>query len=413
MASTTLSADRGSTIRGIHVLSVTTVDVTMEKLVGGLLRALREEGYAVEGACADGPYAEGLRAEGFRMYPIAFTRRVVSFRHPIAFAQLVSLIRRRRYHVVHVHTPVAQVLGRIAARLTGVPLVIYTSHGFQFHESRPRWAQWAIRRVERWLGRWATDLLFAQSSEDAQAAVGMGFMPPERVIWIGNGVDIARYGPTPTTPIRRQALGLRDADCVVGFIGRVVREKGVLELMDAMARVHAVVPDARLVVIGDTLASDDEAGVKAGIRLKIAQYGMDAAVIFAGFRDDVPALLPLLDVFVLPSWREGMPRTIIEAMASGLPVVATDIRGCREEVVDGETGLLVPPRDAAALAEALIRLLTDRALARRMGAAGRQRAVNLYDERLVIDRQLQAYRVMLQGLGVTLPMRPAAISAAE
>jgi glycosyltransferase involved in cell wall biosynthesis len=397
----------------VRVLSVTTIDLTMGKLLAGLLAALRAEGYRIEGACADGPYAARLRAEGFVIHPIAFTRRVVSVRHPVAFAQLLRVMRRGRYHIVHVHTPIAQVLGRIAARLAGVPLIIYTSHGFQFHQSRPRWMRWAILQMERWLGRWATDLLFTQSAEDAQTATDLHIVPADRVVWIGNGVEVERFGPDRVLTTGRAALGLRERDRVIGFVGRVVREKGVVELIEAMAQVRAAVPEARLLIIGDTLASDTDAAAKAAIRHRIALHGLEHAVIFTGFRDDVAAMLPLLDIFVLPSWREGMPRTILEAMASGLPVVATNIRGCREEVIDGETGLLVPPRDPATLADALIRLLSQPTLARQLGTAGRRRAFEVYDERLVIARQLQAYRAGLQTRGVTPPLPRQPVAAAE
>ncbi|HEY3248027.1 MAG TPA: glycosyltransferase family 4 protein [bacterium] len=382
-----------------RVLTVATVDVSVAKFLRGFIEAQQEAGYAAEAACADGPYAAAMRADGLRVHTIPFTRRLLSWRHPVALVHLLRLLRRRRFDVVHVHNPVAQVLGRIAARLAGVPVIIYTSHGFQFHESRPPLARWAILQLERLLGRYATTELFTQSIEDAHTAVEQGIMPADRVVWIGNGVDLESFA-RPMDALRvRAGLGMSARDRVVGFVGRLVREKGIVELIEAMAAVRRAVPAVRLLVVGDTLASDRDSGAKAIVAAAIDRAGLSDAVVFAGFRDDIAELLSAMDVFTLPSWREGMPRSIIEAMASGLPVVATDIRGCREEVVAEQTGLLVPVKDAAALADALIRLLSEPALAARMGREGRRRAVEMFDERVVYARQLAVYEKLLAASG--------------
>ncbi len=162
---------------------------------------------------------------------------------------------------------------------------------------------------------------------------------------------------------------------------RVVREKGVFELVQASRRVIDWVPSARFVLIGD---GPDLDGVKQLAR----EIGVESAWDFAGYRHDVRSLLARATLFVLPSWREGMPRSVIEAMAMGKPVVATDIRGCREEVVDGVTGLLVSVQDPTGLADAVVRIVSDDTLAARMGRAGRRRARDLYDERKVTRHQV-------------------------
>ena len=181
----------------------------------------------------------------------------------------------------------------------------------------------------------------------------------------------------------RAALDTDGDAVVVVVIGRLDAEKGYPELLAAAARI-----DAHLWVIGERLPSDHAGSVDAAFAAAEDDPALAPRLRVLGARDDVPDLLAAADMFVLPSHREGMPRSIIEAMMSGLPVVATDIRGSREEVVDGETGLLVPVGDVAALAAALGRLAGDADLRRRMGAAGAARARALYDERKVIARQL-------------------------
>jgi len=163
-----------------------------------------------------------------------------------------------------------------------------------------------------------------------------------------------------------------------------VAEKGYRELFAAMREC-----DATLWVVGERLKSDRASPLDHALDAIASDPKLARRIRFLGYRDDVPRLMRAADVFVLPSYREGMPRSIIEAMLSALPVVATDIRGAREEVVAGETGALVPVGDAPALAEALARLIADPALRARQGAAGRARALSLYDERKVIERQLK------------------------
>ena len=395
-----------------RVLMLATVDVTIAKLLMPLLEALRAAGYHVEAASADGPDARWVRTQGIPVHVIPFTRRVLAASHLSALLALRRLMHTRRYDVVHVHTPVAQVLGRMAARWSHVPVVIYTSHGYQFHESRRRPARWAILTLERWLGRWATDFIFTQSQEDAATTVSAGIVPSDRVQWIGNGVDISRFAPASRSGALRADLGLDPQDRAIGFVGRIVREKGILDLAQAMISVRSRIPRAKLIIVGDTLASDADPLAKTRLQEIIARGGLARDVIFAGYRQDIPHILAHLDLFVLPSWREGMPRTVLEAMACGLPVVATDIRGCREEVAAGETGVLVPPHDPAALAEAIVQVLRDPDRARAMGTKGRARAVDLFDERLVIERQLRVYRRLLADKGLALAAPPAGEPAA-
>src|SRR5688500_2377633 len=231
--SSTQIKSRREGARSLRVLTLTTVDITLGKLLLPLIHALRDEGFVSECASANGSYAEELRAEGFEVHSLPFKRKVMTLSHIAAFIRLYRLMRRRRYDVVHVHTPFAQVIGRIAARLAGVPVVLYTSHGFQFHDSRSPWARAMIIGIERLLGRW-TDLIFTQSKEDAETAVRIGIAPGDRVLWIGNGIQLDRFKPKSAEVSVRGEFDLEPDHKVVGFIGRIVREKGVVELIEAM-----------------------------------------------------------------------------------------------------------------------------------------------------------------------------------
>ena len=171
------------------------------------------------------------------------------------------------------------------------------------------------------------------------------------------------------------------------MIGRQVEEKGILELLDAARVLVGKYDDISFIIVGDRLNSDHAEGVEAAINQTKAELG--GKMILTGMRSDIPQLLSAMDVFTLPSWREGMPRTIIEAMMMGLPVVATNIRGSREEVVNDETGLLVPLRNARALIKAIGALYQDRENCIVMGRTGRNRALELYDEQKVVEKQIE------------------------
>jgi len=379
------------------ILQVCAVDFTARRFLLPLMRAQRQAGFDVHLACAPGPDLPRVTQEGFPAHPVPFERSMNLWAHARAYGRLARVLSRRRFTIVHAHTPIASVLARLAARRAGVPLVLYTAHGFYFHEGmRP-----AVRRAHIWLERFAqrrADFLFTQSREDLEDAVREGIAPRERALAIGNGVDLALFEPGIYPPevlaAARCELNLADAAPLIAIIGRLVREKGYFEFLEALAALRAECPALGVLVIGDALSSDHDNSA-AAIRARAAALGLAEAVRFVGLRNDVPRLLALSDIFCLPSWREGMPRSIIEAMASGLPVVATRIRGCREEVVEGRTGLLVPVRDAHALAAALLTLARDDALRRGMGEAGRRRARENYEEKTVIERQMSCLRRLM------------------
>lgn len=345
---------------------------------------MREAGHEVIGVCADGALANKVRAEGFRVENVSIARSYDLARHARTAKALKDLFRRERFDLVHVHTPVAAMVGRYAAWRAGVPNVVYTAHGFYFHEHMPFPLRAAHAGLE-WLGGRVTDMLLTQAEEDAETARRLGLCRGGRIHAIGNGVDVTRFGPADPAARARLRAQLRTPDdaVVIAMIGRLVAEKGYVELFEAMRG-----NDAILWVVGDRLKSDHASSIDATIDEVKRDLSLGPRIRFLGYRQDVPNILGASDIFTLPSHREGMPRSIIEAMMSGLPVVATDIRGAREEVIEGETGFLVPVRHPTTLGAALARLAADPSLRARMGAAGRARALELYDEIKVVRRQL-------------------------
>jgi glycosyltransferase involved in cell wall biosynthesis len=363
----------------MKVLEITNVDFSLRHFLLPLMRAIRARGHEVVGACAEGPLLESVRAEGFRIIPVPFERRLSPWAHLRAFLALVAMMRAEKPDLVHAHMPISAFLARLAARVAGVPRIAYTCHGFLFNQQ----GSWLRRKAGLLMERIAgptTDVFLTVSESEAEDARRLHISP--HAVAIGNGRDPAVFHPDPAARARvRAELGATSDAVVVVAVSRLVATKGYGELAGAMR----LVPEAELWVVGDRLESDRGDDMAAMLR----GAGLGERLRLLGYRTDVAAVLAASDIFALPSYYEGLPMSVIEAMLTGLPVVATDIRGPREQVVPDITGLLVPPREAVPLAEALGRLADDAGLRASMGEAGRVRAVELYDETKVLTRTLQ------------------------
>jgi glycosyltransferase involved in cell wall biosynthesis len=374
----------------VRVCQLCAVDFTLEHFLLPLIDGMQAQHWQVCAVCSDGPAVASLRARGYLIKTVPISRSLNPLAALTALVRLIRLFRRERFDLLHVHTPVAALIGRLAAWITGIPLVVYTAHGFYFHEGMPSWKYRLFVGLERMAGH-CTDLLFTQSKEDARTAVMEGIMPEDRVLAIGNGVSLARFNPDGHDPAAiRASLGIPVDACVIGLIGRQVREKGVVEFLQASWQVADKYPQVWILLIGGRLASDHAPGVSDAFQAARALLG--ERLVAPGLRTDIPEMLAAMDLFCLPSWREGMPRTIIEAMLMARPVVATDIRGSREEVVHEETGLLVPVKSADLLAGAIERMVQNPAWAKSLGEAGRHRATGLYDEAKVVALQIERIR---------------------
>ncbi len=382
-------------VRKIKILQITAIATTVKHLLLPLIERLKNEGHKVQTVCSDGQYVTELREEGYSITTININRKIAIFSNLKSLFSIYTFIKKKRFDIVHVHTPVASLLGRIAAKLAGVPVVIYTAHGFYFHENMAGWKRHIVVWLEKIIGRLFTDMLLTQSAEDKQTAIKKKIITKNRIEWIGNGVDINRFVAAEGDNNLKNSLGMSNRDRVIGFTGRIVREKGIEELILAFIRVKQAIPDVKLMIIGDTLKSDRDRRIKQNIKQLIDINKLGDKIIFTGFREEINRFYNIMDVFVLPSWREGMPRSILEAMASAKPVVATNIRGCREEVIDGVTGRLVPVKNEKILAKAIKEILLNKESADRMGGAGRRSVEEKFDENMVLERQLRIYRQLI------------------
>ena len=374
-----------------RLVHLCTTDVSLDWLLGPQLRAFAAAGFEVIGMSAAGPHVANLEAMGIRHVAVpSFTRSSDTLQDLKAFAQLVSLLREVKPDILHTHNPKPGVLGRIAGRLARVPLVVNTQHGL-YAQPSDRWQRrlpvYVAERVAAAFGH----LELVQNPEDVDTLVHRLRIPARRVRLLGNGIDLSRFDPSArrdhARAERRSSWGVGDDDVVVGVVGRLVREKGIVELFEAAHRLRTSHPRVRFVIVGPTDEGKADAIDNASVERAVAD-----GVVFTGARTDMPECYSAFDVFLTASWREGFPRSAMEAAAMGLPTVATDIRGNRQVIDDGVTGVLVAVRDASALSAAVADLADDAERRRAMGTAAQARAVEHFDQQRVIDISLAAYR---------------------
>ena len=377
----------GGPVRVLHVITRLVHGGAQENT---LLTVQRLDACRYEATLASGPTfgSEGsLEASIPASLPFVRIPELVRDPHPakdaLAFGRLYLLMRRHRYHIVHTHTTKAGLLGRLAAWLAGVPIVIHTPHGHAFHGYIGEAGSGALKRVEGWLAR-RTDRIICLTEAEREDHVRLGIGPPEQFEVIHSGVDVERFKrASPDGDRKRHELGLPAHRPLVGCVARLVPVKGVDYLLEAVPGIRAAVPQAVVVFIGD-------GPLRPVMEARAAALGLNGAVVFLGLRKDVPEILPLFDVVVLPSLNEGMGRAAVEAMASGKPVVGSRIGGIQDLVADGVNGLLVPPGDPPALAHAVIRCLRDPASAALMGKQGRA-AADAYSIEAMITMIEQLY----------------------
>jgi glycosyltransferase involved in cell wall biosynthesis len=379
-----------------RVVHVTTTDMSLELLLGPQLEAFVDAGFEVIGASAPGDYVTALEKRGVQHEPLRHaTRRMAPLEDIRALGELVRLFRRLRPAIVHTHNPKPGLYGRLAARVARVPVVVNTVHGlYALPEDRlPKRA--VVYALERAAAA-CSHAELVQNSEDLDVLRRLR-IPESKLTLLGNGIDLARFDPARVTQTEashaRREMGARgDGDVVVGAVGRLVHEKGYSELFRAAALLRERAPNVRIAVAGH-----DEAEKSGALTAADRSIAASAGVRLLGARDDVVTLYRAMDVHVLASHREGFPRSPMEAAAMGVPVVATDVRGCRQVVAHGVNGLLVPPRDPEALAAAIAALANDAPCRARMGAAARERARSMFDQQRCIDITLSTYRRLLGG----------------
>jgi len=401
-------------------MPTTKVLQVLEATVGGarkhvgqvLRRLLRTQRFEVHLACSlerdptAAAWCDARAAEGVRVVPVRMLRRPAPLADVAALRHLTRLMRAERYDLVHTHAAKAGFLGRWAARRAGVPAVVHTPHTFPF-ERRDTPLAPLYRALERRAARWADRIVLVCESQRSMAE-GAGIGPSERLVVIPNGIAPPAREPAALRGRFRAELGLEPGDVAVAFVGRLTPQKDIQTFLSAAARVGREVPAARFFVVGGTdsrryLRSlrppvSAEAwrvvtqGAAAGAH---AEWSADLPVRVLGHRDDAVELVAAFDVVVLPSLYEGLPYSLLEAMAQGVATVASDVTGNRDAIEQGRSGLLVAPGDVGGFARAVAELCRDAELRARVGAAARERVAAEFTEEGSLARLVALYDELL------------------
>jgi glycosyltransferase involved in cell wall biosynthesis len=387
----------------VKVLHAVTSSLSLAFL-NGQMRYLRKVGFEPAVVCSPGEQTAVMESvESVPVFTTNMEREISPLRDLLSLVRLFCLVRRLRPAISNVGTPKAGLLVGLAAWLNRVPCRIYTLHGLRLETAR------GIKRriltlTERIACACAHRVVCVSPSLQRRAAE-LRLVSPEKTVVLGsgscNGVDFSRFAPTPerraqAAEIRRR-LGVEPGTPVLSFAGRFTRDKGVPELMEAFRLVRQRVPKVCLLLIGsyeigDPVPPETQTAIET-----------DPGVVRIGFTDEIASYYHVMDIFVLPTHREGFPNCVLEAQAAECPVVTTRATGAVDSIEDGVTGFLVPIGDAAATAEAVVRILSDGAMARRMGGCGRERVMRLFRQEFVWKGLADLYRELLRERGLTVP----------
>ncbi len=379
------------------ILQVCNTGFYLNGFLKPLIDALLESGHTVHTACHTTTDFDALNNKRVRHFPVHFPASASPVGFLKTITELSRIIRQGRYDMVNSHNRNASLAARIAAWRCGVPINLYTAHGYYFHDAQRPLAKSMTVQLERALAAITTHTL-SQSKEDKDFMLARGYLQESQITWIGNGIDTTRFVPAQergtSQAALRKALGLPGNTWLVSAVGRLVRGKGFQDLIAAFATLHKRHGNTHLVIIGGNIAQDIEP-FAAQIQQQIEQAGLQQAITITGLVDNVEDYLAASDAYVLPSYREGLSRAMLEAMSCQLPVVATAIRGCREVITPEKTGLLYPPGDIPTLTNKLEILYTQPQLAAFMAKNARRRVCERYDQRHYLHRQLDAIENLL------------------
>lgn len=301
----------------------------------------------------------------------------------IAFLKLIAIFKKFKFDIVHTHSSKPGFLGRLAAKMAGVPAIIHTVHGFAFHQYSSRISLRIYRLFERIAGL-AADKVILLNRDDFEYAKAKKIVNNKKIVKIHNGVCLEDFDYKIDINQKKKSLDIKKDDFIIGFVARLWEQKAPDDFIAAIPIVLEKIPNVLFLIIGD-------GHLRSSLESQAQKLQVQNQIRFLGWRNDVPEIVQILDVFVQTSLWEGLSLSILEAMAAGKPVIATDIKGNNELVVDGITGFLVPPRMPEMVGSCITTLLNDKKLIKKMGNFGRKRVEEKFDIKLQVERTKNIY----------------------
>lgn len=373
--------------------------ITLSQTVFNQMVYQREKGHQVVALCPEDQWSKPLRYKDIEVIHVPFLLHDAKASMTSALLRTFLVCRKKKLDVVHTHTLLPGVAGRMGARLAGVPCVVHTFHSWPPHLYKGLAFRWGFYASEIVAAHSAHAVLF-QNPDDMQCWNEIPAVPHHKATLVGNGIDFSaitkKAGPGARERIRNE-FGLNEEDYVIVNVARFEPQKGHSFLLQAL---KDLLPKVNQKVVVLLVGSGNE---QEKIEAETRQLGLQDMVYFTGYRKDVPDILAASDVSVMTSYYEGIPRALMESMALGLPVVATDVPGTRSLIRPSQTGFLVKYGDVAGFSGALVNLLANPVLARRMGQKGRDLVQSEFNEFVVADRVEEIYNHILNNRSGTLP----------
>ena len=386
------------------LIRITTVPLSLKVLLKGQLRFMASNGFDVKGVSSEGEELREVHEnEGIAVEAITMSRKITPFQDLKSLWEMWNFLRKEKPQIVHTHTPKAGIIGMLAARLAGVPHRLHTVAGLPLMEATG---------VKRKILNFVEKLTYSSATRVYPNSKGLydfilqnNFTQSNKLKIIANGssngIDTAFFSPDQVTEIERvtlrEKLNIQPDDFVFVFVGRIVSDKGINELIKAFSELQAVENNEptgiKLLLVGGLENDLDPLNSET-----LAEINQNKDIISVGFQQDVRSFFAIADALVFPSYREGFPNVVMQAGAMGLPSIVSDINGCNEIIIEGENGLIIPPKNVEKLKEKMLTLAKDKNLYTKLKGNSRRMIENRYEQSVVWNALLEEYEGLLQSV---------------
>ncbi len=379
----------------LKICQICAVDFTLKHFLVPLINKL-EETFDVTTLCSRGDYINEFINNGHRYHEIKIYRNFNILYHLKSIRSMRRIFTKEKFDIIHTHSPIASLIARVASLfLKEKPILIYSAHGFYFHDEMNKIHKFLHIFLEKILS-FNTDFIFTQSFEDYQNAIKYKFINEKNIFHISNGVDVKKF-INSSLKFKKDITDFKrkfntNNKIVIGFIGRLTKEKGFVEFLISAEYLLNKYHQVYFLIIGDFKHGKST----SIINKKLNNLKKRKNFLYLGYQDNIPMYLNVIDVFCLPSYREGMPRSIIEAMICKKAIIASNIRGCREEIIDNETGILIPTKNSEELIKAIEKLILNKKLIDFFGTNAKKYAVRNFNETDVINKQINIINTITQ-----------------
>ena len=385
------------------LIRITTMPLSLKVLLKGQLRFMASNGFDVKGVSSEGEELREVHEnEGIAVEAITMSRKITPFQDLKSLWEMWNFLRKEKPQIVHTHTPKAGIIGMLAARLAGVPHRLHTVAGLPLMEATGTKRK-ILNFVERLTYSSATRV-YPNSKGLYDFILQNNFTQSNKLKIIANGssngIDTTFFSPDQVTEIERvtlrEKLSIQPDDFVFVFVGRIVSDKGINELIKAFSELQTVEnkpTGIKLLLVGGLENDLDPLNPET-----LAEINQNKDIISVGFQQDVRSFFAIADALVFPSYREGFPNVVMQAGAMGLPSIVSDINGCNEIIIEGENGLIIPPKNVEKLKEKMLTLAKDKNLYTKLKGNSRRMIENRYEQSVVWNALLEEYEGLLQSV---------------